>query len=100
MNPVVSIQKSTIRAFRRPPTIHHGQRAMVSTQDTYYDSQSGLHVPVHKEKEISIYLNVNKEATSTSSFVPAQFYKEDASSDVPEKLEQLVQDGITGLRLP
>jgi hypothetical protein len=81
----------TNRAFRK--------RAAFSA-DTYYDSQSGLHVPIHKEKIISVFLDVSREPTSPHSFVPAQFYKEDMSSDVPDKLRALVQEGITGLWLP
>uniref|UniRef100_A0A7S2EM21 Uncharacterized protein n=1 Tax=Ditylum brightwellii TaxID=49249 RepID=A0A7S2EM21_9STRA len=68
---------------------------------TYYDSQSGLHVPIHNEKEIKLFLNKSKEDTSTTgSFVPAQLYKEDASSDMPQRLKSLRAEGIHGVILP
>lgn len=35
-----------------------------------------------------------------NSFVPAQFYKEDSSSDMPDKLKALAEKGVTGLWLP
>lgn len=66
----------------------------------YYDSQSGLHVPVHNEKQITVYLNVSNVPTSSNSFIPAQFYKEDSSSEIPERLWALAQGGISGLWLP
>lgn len=75
------------------------QRASLSN-DTYYDSQSGLHVSIHKEKEISIFLDVSRSGTNVNSFVPAQFYKEDSSSDMPDKLKALAEKGVTGLWLP
>lgn len=67
---------------------------------TYYDSQSGLHIPVHNEQEISLFLNKSREETSTSSFVPAHLYKEDASSDMPDTLQELMSLGIRGVILP
>jgi len=75
------------------------QRPSFSTE-TYYDSQSGLHVPVHNEKEVSVFLNLSKVPTSPDSFVPAQLYKEDASSNMADKLQELVEQGIRGLWLP
>lgn len=67
---------------------------------TYYDSQSGLHVPLHNEQEISLILNKRNEDTSTSSFVPAHLYKEDPSSDMPQVLKELKEKGVTGIILP
>lgn len=67
---------------------------------TYYDSQSGLHVPIHNEKEISIILDKRKEHSS-ESFVPAHLYKENAGSDMPDKIKSLQKDhGVHGLILP
>lgn len=68
----------------------------------YYDSQSGMHVPVHNVNEISIILDKSQEDTNLStSFVPAQLYKEDASSDMPDKLANLhAQLGVRGIILP
>lgn len=67
---------------------------------TYYDSQSGLHIPMHNEMQISIFLNKSTEETSPSSFIPAQLYKEDVSSDMPDKLKALAKQGIHGVLLP
>ena len=64
---------------------------------TYYDSQSGLHVELHDEGEISLILDKSKD---TSSFVPLQLYKEDSSSDMPDKLNDLKRIGVTGVILP
>lgn len=65
---------------------------------TYYDSQSGLHLPVHNEKEITLILNKSKE-DAVESFVPGQLYKEDYS-DMPDKLQALSAQGIHGIILP
>eukprot|EP00980_Cylindrotheca_fusiformis_P021166 scaffold8136_cov127-Cylindrotheca_fusiformis.AAC.6 len=67
---------------------------------TYYDSQSGMHVPVHNEQEISLILDKSKEDPSTTSFVPAQLYKEDPSSEMPDKLKELKEMGVAGVILP
>ncbi|KAL7434563.1 hypothetical protein ACHAXM_004146 [Skeletonema potamos] len=67
---------------------------------TYYDSQSGLHVELHNEGEISLILDVSNDLTSTSSFVPLQLYKEDSSSDMPDKLNELRRKGVIGAILP
>jgi hypothetical protein len=90
--------------------IIHRSRSFVSRRrtlgrhflSTYYDSQSGMHIPIHKEQEITLILNKSQEDTSisSSSFVPAQLYKEDASSDMPEKLQSLKSQGIHGVILP
>jgi hypothetical protein len=85
-----SVVSRTVRRQRQ-------RRALFST---YYDSQSGLHIPIHNEKEITLIINKSEEPTSTSSFVPAHFYKEDASSDVPDKLQALQTQGIHGVILP
>ena len=63
---------------------------------TYYDSQSGLHVEIQNEREISVMLDVSSDQASTSDFVPLQLYKEDSSSDMPDKLIGLKKNGITG----
>lgn len=86
---------------------HHRRLALFASKrtryfstGTYYDSQSGLHVPLHNEQEISFILNKRNEDTSTSSFVPAHLYKEDPSSDMPQVLQELKEKGITGIILP
>ncbi len=92
MNTIMNkITRRGARLLLRPSALHSG---------AYYDSQSGLHVPVHNEKQISVFLNLSKVPTSSDSFIPAQFYKEDSSSEIPEKLRALTRQGITGLLLP
>jgi hypothetical protein len=74
---------------------HRGQRRSTST---YYDSQSGIHVPLHDEKEVRIYLDTTSHA---EPFLPFQFYKEHHSeSDIPDQLKSLQQSGIYGIILP
>jgi hypothetical protein len=74
--------------------------------DTYYDSQSGLHLPVHNEKEIRLFLNAAASACtgqqhSTSSFVvPHHLYKDPDAGDVPNQLVELYNKGIRGVLLP
>jgi len=57
-------------------------------------------VEFHNEGEISLILDVSKDHTSTSSFVPLHLYKEDSSSDMPDKLNELKRKGVTGAILP
>jgi len=71
---------------------------MVSN-DTYYDSQSGLHLQKHNEKRISIFLDMSKDNLGPDTLIPSQLYKGN-SSDVPEKLQALRQSGVTGMWLP
>jgi hypothetical protein len=70
---------------------------------TYYDSQSGLHLPIHKEDEITLIVDKSSNSATTASqndpFVPPQLYKE-PWSDMPDKLQALVQRGVHGIRLP
>jgi hypothetical protein len=63
---------------------------------TYYDSQSGLHVPIHNDQEISVVLNKMHDNT----FVPPHLYKDDPGSDMPDRLQALQKSGIHGLILP
>ena len=73
------------------------RRSASTTSTTYYDSQSGLHVPVHNESEISLFLNLCQDNT----FIPRHLYKEDSSSDMPDTLRELQQiHGVHGLVLP
>mmetsp|Transcript_137 Transcript_137/g.392 ORF Transcript_137/g.392 Transcript_137/m.392 type:complete len:339 (-) Transcript_137:110-1126(-) len=75
---------------------------------TYYDSQSGLHLPIHDEQEIRLFLNVTNGYNSAendgdekSPFVPHRLSKDRLEAEeVSEKLEQLVQQGIHGVVLP
>ncbi|CAJ1936587.1 unnamed protein product [Cylindrotheca closterium] len=72
-----------------------------SSSSTYYDSQSGMHVPVHNVQEISIILDRSQEDSNLStSFVPAHLYKEDPSSDMPAQLANLHSQGVQGVILP
>ena len=76
-------------------TERSGQRCLSST---YYDSQSGLHLPVHDETEIRLFLDVrNRE----EPFVPQRLNKDRLEADeVSDALKELVQKGIHGLILP
>lgn len=82
---------------------------------TYYDSQSGLHLPVHDETEIRLFLDVrgghqqqsvgvsnnDDDDDGKSPFVPHKLNKDRVEADyVTEKLERLVQQGIHGVILP
>jgi len=73
---------------------------------TYYDSQSGLHIPVHNETEIRLYLDVtdgygDDDSKRKAPFVPQKLNKDRVEADeVSEKLQELVQQGIHGVILP
>lgn len=73
---------------------------------TYYDSQSGLHLPVHNETEITLFLDVrggqeDSENNSNLPFIPHQLSKDRVEADeVSDKLQQLVKQGIRGVILP
>lgn len=65
---------------------------------TYYDSQSGLHLPVHDDSEIRLFLDVR---TNSEPYVPHRLSKDRLEADeVTEALQGLVQKGIHGLILP
>jgi hypothetical protein len=78
----------------------------------YYDSQSGLHLPVHDETEIRLFLDVrgghqqqnvgnNDDDDGKLPFVPHKLNKDRVEADyVSEKLQRLVQQGIHGVILP
>jgi len=74
---------------------------------TYYDSQSGLHLPIHDETEIRLFLDVrdghkqNDNNENELPFVPHQLNKDRVEADwTEEKLQRLVQQGIHGVILP
>lgn len=74
-----------------------------SSPDTYYDSQSGLHLPVHKEQEIRIFLNTAAASPKgdLSFTIPHHLYKSrDEAHHVEEQLESLTAKGIHGVMLP
>ncbi len=65
---------------------------------TYYDSQSGLHLPVHNETEIQLMLDVRNYETS---FVAHNLSKDRLEAEeLEEKLVALQQKGIHGAILP
>ena len=68
---------------------------------TYYDSQSGQHVPVHQEDKISIILNTTKN-DHHGSFIPHPLYKDgNGSSNFLEWLRSFTEESsIHGLILP
>jgi hypothetical protein len=108
MSSVKFYSDARIRLFdllrRRPRSTRYPFRRTMAT--TYYDSQSGLHVPVHNEKEIKLFLNVNYPARQDSHQIPSlsvphQLYKnQDDSGDMVDKLDTLARQGIHGLILP
>ena len=86
---------------------HHHQhtKRYLSSTGTYYDSQSGLHIPVHNEKEIKIFLNASTNSSnqeSSSSFnIPHQLYKQsDMAYEMTDQIQSLIQQGIHGIVLP
>lgn len=84
--------------LERNRTTHHAAANARRLSSTYYDSQSGMHIPIHNELEISLVFNKSK---SVKDFVPSQLYKEDAYSDMPGILQNLrEQQGILGIILP
>lgn len=57
---------------------------------TYYDSQSGMHVPIHDETKISVYMNWSHK------FI--HMYKnQDDAFEVKEELETLMSSSISGV---
>jgi hypothetical protein len=108
MVPLKILSHRRIRLFdltiRNPHSTMNTTRWMSSTM--YYDSQSGLHIPVHNETEIKLFLNINQEQRdgrhmTSPSFVPHQLYKNhDESVDVAHKLEAMTRQGIYGMILP
>jgi hypothetical protein len=96
MTRAASFQRCIALVSKRRRQFPAFQRSEFST---YYDSQSGLHLPLHNEMEISVILDKSEEDTSMSSFVPAHLYKEDRS-DMPKILEELKCKGVSGIILP
>ena len=100
-----SVAKMLLRRFA-PKSIKQAlsKSALISRQlsgDTYYDSQSGLHIPVHNEKEIRVFLDVSNTGGDKDPFIPHQLYKRsDEAYEVEDKLRKLVQRGVHGLVLP
>jgi hypothetical protein len=80
----------------------HTTRYLSSTATTYYDSQSGLNIPVHNEKEITIFLNVSNSNGQESSFtIPHQLYKQsDMVYEMTDQIQALIQKGIHGIIVP
>ena len=93
--------------FSRPVwgTVERGSRNR-RYLSTYYDSQSGLHLPVHNETEITLFLDVRGGHDEIgnhikSPFVPHKLSKDRVEADeVSDKLQQLVQQGIHCVILP
>mmetsp|Transcript_12182 Transcript_12182/g.28933 ORF Transcript_12182/g.28933 Transcript_12182/m.28933 type:complete len:324 (-) Transcript_12182:92-1063(-) len=91
------------RPVRRTGECGRGNGRCLST---YYDSQSGLHLPVHNETEITLFLDVrggheDNGSDSKLPFVPHQLNKDRVEADeVSDKLERLLQQGIHGVILP
>jgi hypothetical protein len=90
--------RSSSIAINYSSSAYHSRRCFSNNNpnNTYYDSQSGLHIPIHNEQEISLILNKSQD----ESFVPIHLYKEDPGSDMPDILQSLTQKGIHGIILP
>jgi hypothetical protein len=72
----------------------------LSKTETYYDSQSGLHLPVHNEQEIQIFLNISRNSVDGFS-VPQHLYKsKEEAYEMKDQLRSLTVQGIHGLILP
>jgi len=69
---------------------------------TYYDSQSGLHLPVYDETEIRLILDArNYESSQQQPFVPHTLSKDRVEAEeLSEKLQELALRGIHGVVLP
>jgi hypothetical protein len=92
---MLSSRKATFRSL-----LGLGRRRFLSS-GTYYDSQSGLHIPVHNEQEIRVFLNVSHARGEKEPFVPHQLYKRsDEAFEVEDKLQYLSNRGVHGLILP
>lgn len=95
-----SVQRVAARAIRTRSSKRAHLHRPFSTE-TYYDSQSGLHVPVHNEQEIRVFLNVSHRNGDKEAFVPHQLYKRsDEAYEVEDKLKDLAKNGIHGVILP
>jgi len=80
-----------LRALSDSSSDHHHSSASSDDHDnTYYDSQSGQHVPIHNETEISLFLHASK------STIPHKLY-EDSFLD---QLKDWQKAGTHGLILP
>jgi hypothetical protein len=84
----------------KPPTTNIAVRCLSTTY--YYDSQSGLNVPVHNEREIKLFLSTRRPQRLQPFFVPHQLYKNQngESDDVADQLRALLRMGIRGVILP
>ena len=77
--------------------IRTGRRRYLST---YYDSQSGLHLPVHDETEIKLIWNAT-DGYNGKPFVAQNLSKDRLEAEnLAETLHRFVQTGIHGVILP
>jgi hypothetical protein len=84
------------------PTRNYTTSKCLSTTTTYYDSQSGLHLPIHNQQEIRLFLDVNYSSNTSIPFeIPQQLSKHrDEADEMSDKLKQLTGMGIHGVILP
>ena len=85
------------------PTRNYATSSCLSTKTTtYYDSQSGLHLPIHNQQEIRLFLDVNTSSDTSITFeIPHQLNKHrDEADEMSDKLNQLTGMGIHGVILP
>lgn len=74
-----------------------------TTQATYYDSQSGLQVPIHDEQEISIFYNARKDGKIPDSLLALKNQKSVVHGlilpeDEGHNLESLLENSPTGFQ--
>ena len=83
----------------RPFPLSLGQiRTTRGAAGTYYDSQSGQHVPVHNPEEIRLLLNLRKSFYTCFS---TQFYKQqEDQTEVSSQIQSWRDSGFVGAILP
>jgi hypothetical protein len=98
----LSKYNSVVGVHSPHPTRNYRTSRCLSSTTTYYDSQSGLHLPIHNQQEIRLFLDVNNSSNTSIPFViPHQLNKHrDEADEMSDKLKQLVGMGIHGVILP
>ncbi|KAG7355151.1 hypothetical protein IV203_004507 [Nitzschia inconspicua] len=93
------------------PAIRRYLSSSSSSSETYYDSQSGLYIPVHKEQDIRLFLDTTKTSSTKNDYdddddtslfaIPQHLYKSSEEAyEVTDQLQSLVAKGIHGVILP
>ncbi|MGK3760894.1 MAG: hypothetical protein ACI8RD_013212 [Bacillariaceae sp.] len=99
----LALSSSSKSLYRILQTKHNSVGRCLSTT-TYYDSQSGLHLPIHNQQEIRLFLDVNNSSDTSTNIpfvIPHQLNKHrDEADEMSDKLKQLTGMGIHGVILP